>query len=371
MKKTAHIFLWPMMLAALLLSGSCRQESAEPRAGDETKASSVLRLSSETLEIAGLRTARVESRVISIPVRATGTVTFNQKRFVCLSSRVPGRIEEVYVFEGDKVKAGDKLAAIYSDEYLAAQQEAVQLLLSHRRALEAGEEEAGAVTNRLIRSAIEKLRLMGASEEEIQGLKDARTLNYYLFLRAPFNGSIVTSRVSSGAYVDRGSELFEVADLGTVWAVVDIFEKDLPMARPGCRAEIMVHAYPGLTFSGHLIVLGDVVNEATRTIKGRIEVSNQERKLKPGMFAEVNLICPSAAIALVVPHQAVRSIEGKTVVFVSGPGHVFEPRQVKVGKTLDGWAEILEGLIEGEIVAAEGSFALKAESLKKTLEGEE
>ncbi len=371
MKKTAHVFLGPMILAALLLSGSCRRESAELEAGEEAGESSVLRLSSDTAELAGLKTVRAESRTMSVTVKATGTIAFNQKRFVCLSSRVLGRIEEVYFFEGEKVEAGDKLAAIYSDEYLAAQQELVQLLLRHQRTVEAGEEEAGAVTDRLIRSAVQKLSLMGVTEEEIQGLKDTRTLNYFLFLRAPFNGSIVTSRASVGAYIDRGSELFEVADLGTVWAVVDIFEKDLPLVRPGCRAEIRVQAYPGLTFSGQLAVLGDVVDEATKTIKARVEIPNKHKKLKPGMFAEVILVVSSTAKALVVPHQAVRSIEGKTVVFVSGPGDVFEPRQVKVGKILDGWAEILEGLEEGEVVAAEGSFALKAESLKKTLEGEE
>ena len=371
MRKTASFFLIPMMVTVLSILGSCRRESSEPVGRVEAEESSVLRLSSEALELAGLKTARVESRAMSIPVKATGTIAFNQRKFVCLSSRVPGRIEEVYAFEGDRVKAGEKLVALYSDEYLAAQQELIQLIIQRQRALEAGDEEASSVTARLIHSAVQRLSLMGVAEQEIQGLKETRTLNYYLFIRAPFAGSIVAGRASVGAYVGRGSELFEVADLGTVWAVVDIFEKDLPLVRPGCRAEARVQAYPNQLFSGKLAVLGDVVNEATKTIKARVEIPNEEKKLKPGMFAEVNLVGIATTKALVVPHQAVRSIEGKTVVFVSGPGDDFEPREVKVGKILDGWAEILEGLEEGEVVATEGSFSLKAETLKKTLGGEE
>lgn len=356
--------------SALLFYGGCRARNAAS-VEEAEEASSLLRLNPEMVKVAGLKTVRAEVKHLPVLVRATGTIGFNRSQWVCLSSRVPGRIEEVYVFEGDRVKRDDRLAALYSDEYLAAQQEFLQLLLRHRRALEAADEEVVSLSSRLIQSAGQKLRLMGLTEEEVESLKETQTLHSLLFLRAPLTGSVVVSRATVGAYVERGTELFELADLSIVWAEVDIFEKDLARVRPGSPAEVRVQAYPGETFAGRLSVLGDVVNEATRTIRGRVEVPNRARKLKPGMFAEVTLISPSAIRTLVVPRQAVRKVEGKTVVFVARAEDAFELRPVTVGRVVEELCEILDGLEEGEVVAAEGSFALKGEVLKKTLEGEE
>jgi len=369
-----RFFLLGMLLwlsgPALLVLGGCRAKNTERMEGGEEEPS-LLRLSAGMVQVAGLKTIRAEYRNLPLLVRATATISLNRRQYVRLSSRVAGRIEEIYAFEGDRVMAGDRLAALYSDEFLAAQQEFIQLCLRHTRALEAGEEEAVALSARLIQSAAQKLKLMGVTEEEVGNLKETQNLNPYLFLRAPLSGSVIVSRATAGAYVERGTELFEVADLGLLWAEVDIFEKDLAMVRPGCEAEVRVQAYPEETFPGRLTVLSDVVNETTRTIKGRIEVPNRARKLKPGMFAEVVLISPVAVRALVVPRPSVRVIEGKTVVFVSRAEGVFELRPVKIGRAFEESVEILDGLEAGAVVVADGSFALKGEALKKMLEGEE
>lgn len=362
--------VWSLAFLTLILGG-CPGPSPEPPAGVESEPSSALRLPPGTLELAGIETARVESRAMVIPVRATGNITLNPRKWVCLSSRVPGRIEAVYAFEGDQVMAGDTLAALASDEYLATQQEFLQLLARRQRALEAGDAETSADSSKLAQLSAQKLIRLGLSDPEIESLKETRSPNYYFFLRAPLNGSVVVSRARPGVYVERGSELFQVADLRTVWAEVDIFEKDLAVVKPGCKAEVVVPAYPGHSFPGRLIALGDLVSQTTRTIKGRIEVPNGAKKLKPGMFAEVTLRVPSTAPVLSVPLQAIRRVEGRTVVFVSLATDIFEPRPIKVGRIFDDRAEILEGLEEGEVVATEGSFALKAETLKKTLEEEE
>ncbi len=373
MEKRKLLFFWLIFItgSTLLFLWGCSREGGAPEGEKATEESPVLRLDPERSQMAGVKTARVESRLISIPVKATGTITFNRAKFVCLSSRVQGRVEQVYAFEGDRVEAGDLLAAIYSDEFLAAQLEFIQLLGRHQRALDSRDEEASLLSSKLLDSAAQRLRLMGLTELEIEHLRETKNLSHDLFLRAPLGGSILTSRASAGAYVERGSELFEVADLTTVWAEVDIFEKDLALVKPGSRAEVRVQAYPGESFSGQLASVGDVVNETTRTIKGRVEIPNRHRRLKPGMFVEAILLAASASKAIVAPVMAVRSLEGKSVVFVSTGENIFEIRPVKVGRIIDDWVEILDGIKEDEVVVTEGSFSLKAEVLKKTLGGEE
>jgi RND family efflux transporter MFP subunit len=212
---------------------------------------------------------------------------------------------------------------------------------------------------------------MGATDEDIQITQDTRELQDYLFIAAPFSGSVVAAAAIAGDYVEIGRELFQLADLSSLWATVNIFEKDLTLVKPGAEGEIRIQAYPGVTFKGRLAVLGDVVDAETRTVKGRLEVPNPALKLKPGMFADVTLGSARAAEALVIPEKAVRNVEGRNVVFVPGAAGSFVPREVRLGRVFDGWVEILEGLEDGDEVAAEGSFALKAELLKKTLEGEE
>jgi RND family efflux transporter MFP subunit len=171
----------------------------------------------------------------------------------------------------------------------------------------------------------------------------------------------------TGDYVEVGRELFQLADLETLWATANIFEKDLPLVRPGMTAEVRVQAFPQDVFSGRLTVIGAVEDADTRTVRGRIELPNPGERLKPGMFAEIILTSPAAAEILALPASAVRYVEGKSVVFVKEAAGPFVLREVKTGRLFGSWMEVLEGLKEGDMVATEGSFSLKAEILKKQL----
>jgi Cu(I)/Ag(I) efflux system membrane fusion protein len=112
------------------------------------------------------------------------------------------------------------------------------------------------------------------------------------------------------------------------------------------------------------------MDETTRTVKGRVEADNPAAKLKPGMYADVRLVAKEAVTLLSVPEQAVRTIAGKTVVFLPGPNGTFTRRDVRTGRAVEGYVEVLEGLKEGDRVVTDGSFDVKAEMLKGTLEGE-
>ncbi|HUU39155.1 MAG TPA: efflux RND transporter periplasmic adaptor subunit [Candidatus Desulfaltia sp.] len=365
-----HHLVLIALLVGVAFTLACRESrsSAEAPAGETEKTSADEH--HEALLVPDVKTQKVGRRPFSIPVKATGVIGFNQKRFVCISARVPGRIEEVLAFEGDRVKTGQTLLALYSPDFLSAQQELLHLFQQQERSRKTGDEEGAKLAAGLIRSSVHRIKLMGVREEEIRKIQESGTVSETLAVQAPISGTLVSARAVSGEFVEMGTELFELADLDVLWATVHIFEKYLALVRPGFRAEVRTQAYPAEVFPGRLVLVGDVQDEETRTTKGRLELSNPSRKLKPGMFIEVTLIPVAIGESLAVPEQAVRQVEGKTVVFVRVPGGAFEPREVKLGRLAGGWAEILEGLQEGEEVATEGSFSLKAEMLKKTLEGE-
>jgi Cu(I)/Ag(I) efflux system membrane fusion protein len=358
------------LIVGLALIPACRQSRSSPETPAEVVEEASADEHHEALTVSAVKTDKVGRRSFSVSVRATGVIGFNQKKYACISARVPGRIEEVLAFEGDRVKAGQTLVTLYSPDFLSAQQELVHLSQQQERSRKTGDEEGAKLAAGLIRSALHRIRLMGVAEEEFRKIQESGTVRETLAVMAPFSGTIVSARAVSGEFVEMGTELFELADLDVLWATANIFEKDLALVRPGSRAEVRTQAYPAEVFPGRLVLVGDVQDEVTRTTKGRLELPNPSRKLKPGMFIDVTLIPATTGESLAVPEQAVRQVEEKTVVFVQVPGGAFEPREVKLGSLIDGWAEILAGLQEGEVVATEGSFSLKAEMLKKTLEGE-
>jgi cobalt-zinc-cadmium efflux system membrane fusion protein len=162
-----------------------------------------------------------------------------------------------------------------------------------------------------------------------------------------------------------------VADLSTVWVLVDIHEKDLAKVHKGQAATVSVSAFPDQKLKGRITYIADLVDEATRTVKARVAVANPGRKLKPEMFATVELALPAdAAATLAVPEDALQEIDGKKVLFVvDDKGVEFAPRTVEPGRTAGGMVEIVSGLKEGERYAIKGSFILKSELKKGELEG--
>jgi cobalt-zinc-cadmium efflux system membrane fusion protein len=189
-------------------------------------------------------------------------------------------------------------------------------------------------------------------------------------VRSPIGGVITEKHAIVGELADPSTNLFTVADLSTLWVLVDINEKDLAKVGKGQAATVTVGAFPELVFAGKITYIADLVDEATRTVKARLEVPNPERKLKPEMFATVALSLPAEAPpTLAIPEDAIQEIEGEKVVFVTEDGTEFAPRPLELGRASGGLVEVVGGLAEGERYAAKGSFLLKSD-LKKGELGE-
>ncbi len=370
MKKIMFVIALAALALVLFLSG-CRSQAANPpaaEAGDEN--GGTISLSRESAELAGLKTARAELRAVSDPIKAFGLVVFDPRFHHHLTSRVPGRIEEIFAFEGTRVAAGQKLLTLYSPDFLTAQSELLQMLERQRIAERTGDAEERKMVQGMLDAAEKKLRFLGLTEDEVRGLKDRKEVGLLLAVRSPIAGVVNDCPAVAGNFVEAGTLLVEISNLRTVRVEARVFEKDIARLATGLRAEVELAALPGEAFAGTLTVIGATVDETARTAKAIIEVPNPGERLKPGMSASVTLLPRGTLQILAVPQSAVRKVEGQDVVFVAGPNRTFARREVKIGRTFGGFIEVLSGLAAGEEVAAEGSLALKSEFLKKNLEGD-
>jgi len=345
--------------------------SAEPGVSEpDAGGSGLVHLDSERQAQAGIRVDVVQARTVPQTITAPGRVVFNERRLAHLTARVAGRVEEVHAFLGDRVRAGELLARIYSPDYLAAQSEFIQSeeRLKHTAARDDSLELR--TTRSIFESARQKLLVMGARPQDIDKIAVTHVVEPFLEVRSPFDGTVTETGDILGHVVEVGGALFHVADLSTVWILVDIYEKDLSRVQAGLPAEVETTAYPGETFHGRLVVMFDVLDETTRTVKGRVEADNRRLGLKPQMFVTVKLQSPGLADAIFVSESAVQASGAERYVFVQQADTVFVRRAVQTGRTADGLIEVLTGLEDGERVVTGGAFVLKSE-LDKASFGEE
>jgi len=359
------------------------QETKESAGGhDEHGEAGRVKMTAEMQKQNGVVVAPVKKQQLGGVINATGKVETNADRIAHVSPRISGKIVAVKTSLGDSVSAGQTLVILDSVELGEAlnryHQSKTKLALAQsnlERIKNLVEKKIAArkdilqaesdfkITQTELHTDEERLSLYDISTADLQGEDHKKPL---LPVRSPIGGIITEKHAIVGELSDPSKSLYTVADLSSVWVLVDINEKDLAKVRRGQAAVVRVGAYPEAKFRGRITYIADLVDEATRTVKARVEVQNPGRKLKPEMFASVELALPAdAAPALTVPEDALQDIDGKKVLFVTAEdGTEFEPRQVQPGRTSGGMVEIVSGLREGERYAVKGSFLLKSE-LKK------
>jgi Cu(I)/Ag(I) efflux system membrane fusion protein len=188
-------------------------------------------------------------------------------------------------------------------------------------------------------------------------------------IRTPFGGTVIERLATQGNYVETGSGLYRVANLSTLWVQLDAYESDLPLLETGQNVSIRVEALPGEVFKGRVTFVDPVLNPNTRTARVRIEVKNQDRRLRPGMFVEASVQSDGAGKAaqeapLVVPATAPLFTGRRSVVYVELPDAeepTYEARVVTLGPRMGDLYAVLSGLQEGERVVVHGAFAIDAD----------
>ncbi len=372
MRNQIRSFIFWAALALVLIFPACRGKAPATadshEAGHEPGGAPTIVLTPAAWAVADIRTEKAVLLTFNRRVTAPGGLEFNTRRLAHLTARTQGRVERVLAVSGDRVGAAQVLAEIYSPDFMSLQAEYLQ---ASERAQALGADAVDALAAKaILDSARQRLLLVGASAVEVDGLAASRLPKALLAVRAPFAGTIIEANVLAGDHVELGANLFRLADPSVLWASLHIREEDMASLQAGAAAELRTQAYPGEVFRGQLLLIGDVLDEKTRTVTGRVEVANPAGRLKAGMFVEAALAGAAARTILTVPEAAVQDDEGREIVFILAGERSFVRREIKTGERLGGRVEVLEGLVAGETVASSGSFLLKSEMHKGVMEDE-
>lgn len=322
-----------------------------------------VRIDPVTTQSIGVRTATAEQRTLSRDIHTVGRVDYDEQRITRLHPKTEGWIEELFIeTTGETIKADEILLSIYSPQLVSTQQEYLLALSNLETLSESPFEDVRRGAASLVETALERLQLFDVPTHQIEELKKTREVSKDLHIHSPSRGTVINVGAREGQYVTPQTELYFIADLSRVWVYVDVFEEELPWVRVGDDAEMQVEGVPGTIFRGQVTYIYPYAERQTRTIKARLEFPNEELLLKPEMFADVTIRSQPKANVVAVPAEAVvRSGVREKLFIVSGPGK-FEPRNVVVGVTSEGWTEIIDGISVGEDVVVSAQFLIDSES---------
>ena len=372
-----------LLLFGLFVLGGCgggaADESlaaeAEELAGEEEHAEEegqTVALDAAAMEAAGVRLGVVES-VATSGLLTTGSITYDANRVSHIGPRIDGRVVRLAADIGERVQGGQVLAVLESPEVgqiRADESEAEALVRIARENYQRERrlEEQGISSRKELLEAEAELRRMEASlnsaRQRLQVLGAGRGDGGQYALAAPFPGVIVERHASLGEMASPADQLFTVANLDRLWIELDIYERDLARVSRGQAVDVTTAAYPGRTFPGQIVYVGDILDPEKRAVRARVEIPNPGGVLKPGMFANALIrVSGGGPPMVVIPQEAVQEVEGRRVVFVLGnrPGE-FRAQPVEIGEsTDDGRVVVLSGLNPGDRVVTTGAFALRSE----------
>ena len=303
-----------ILTVAFTLVGCTKKEveAAAEKAAEKHDENTVM-LTKEQLEHVALKTEIAALGDLDQTLKAAGRVSENMNKTAKVASTLEGRIATLRADINDPVKTGDVLALVQTPE------------------------------------------LIGKPLE----------------LKAPIDGVVIERNQAVGELVDKASAVYVISDPTDLWVLAEVKERDLAALKVGQNASFTVLAYPAESFHGKVVRLGNKVEDLSRTVEARIDVNNADGRLKPGMFADVEIVSTVTKDVLVISAGALQSMEEGQIAFVELAEGKYERRVVKLGAEQHGRVQVLEGLKAGEKVVVAGSFILKSEMLKSELADED
>lgn len=350
---------------------------ASVQAPEEEEEEGVLVLNEQQIQAAGIQLAKAQPRQISTLLSLPGEVRFDEDRTSHIVPRAAGVVESVKVNLGQKVKQGELLAVIASQQIsdqrseLAASQRRVELArTTFQRERQLWQDKISAEQDYLLaRQSLQEAEIaLNNARQKMNALSGSAVLvggNRYE-LRAPFAGVVVEKHLGVGEVVSETSAAFTLSDLSQVWVTFGVFPKDLNKVQVGRPVKVS-SAEMGTDVMGTVAYVGNLLGEQTRTATVRVSVANPDDSWRPGLFVAVQVATDSYSAPVTVPVEAIQTVEDKPSLFVR-TAEGFVTRHVELGVSENGFVEVRQGLEAGVEVATVGSFVLKSELGKASAE---
>ncbi len=393
----------------------CGMEMVEVEdSGGDEGASRTLTLSPMAQKLAEIETVPAERKTVSAEIRMVGKIDYDETRLGYITAWVPGRLDRLYVdYTGVPVQKGDHMVYLYSPELSTAQTE----LLEAKQRVQSNRDGNGSILDERAEAWIEdirdKFRLWGLTDAQIAEIEERGTASDYMTINAPMGGIVIEKSLLEGAYVETGTRIYTIADLSHLWVKLDAYESDLAWLRYGQQVEFEAEAYPGDIFKGTVAFISPVLDAKTRTIKVRVNVENQDGRLKPEMFVRavarsevaaggrvvdaelagkwmcpmhpeiikeqadncdrcgmplvrteslgyVSIAADSTELPLVIPASGPLITGKRALVYVEvfGEPGTYQGREIRLGPRVGNQYIVFDGLAEGERVVVNGNFKI-------------
>lgn len=336
-------------------------EEAAPAVGG-VRGMATVEITSEGIHLSGVQTEPAVFERVARSVRTVGTVTADETRIRHVHTKTAGWVEKLFVnFTGQRVRRGQPILSIYSQELLASQEEFLRARETTSKFAASELQEVRRGGEELLQSAEQRLRLFDVPEDFIAELKRTGQPQRAVTLLAPVSGFVTAKEVFEGQQIEPGMELFTITDLSRVWIEADFYEYEARALHVGQETKVTLPYDPSRELAGRVTYVYPTLNPDSRTLRVRLEFQNPDFALKPAMFANVELPL-EATDGIVIPDSAVIDTGERQVVFVSLGGGRFEPREVTLGVRSSGKAQVLSGVAAGDQVVTRANFLLDSES---------
>ena len=367
-----------------------------------------------TRRVVNIQTASVQRTPVHRTIRAVGEVGYDEGKMKTISAYTAGRFDKMYVdYVGAVVQKGDRLAQFYSPELYSAQVEYLQALNSGARGGSLGVVKQA--NQRLQTNARQRLVELGMSDEQIEQVSANQKATTRLDIVAPIHGTVIERLATEGEYVKEGQPVFRLADLSTVWLLLELFSEDAAAVRYGQAVEARLKSMPEHTIQGRIAFIDPEVDKQSRTVSVRVVLENAQGMIRIGDYAKASIEVPissssnqlvydptlankwisprhphitsdepghcklcgvelvpaselgftdvpqTADSAMVVPRNAVLNAADQSIVYVESETGRFEIRRVETGSTVGSDIVVTKGLAEGEKVATSGNFLLDSQ----------
>ena len=312
----------------------------------------------------GVQTAAVTRGPLHKTIRAVGVFKLPDPGLHDISLKVGGWIDKLDADqEGMHVSKGEPLFALYSQDLQVAEQELISAVQSQRSLPSDASPTLRKEAQNLIDSARRKLQLWDVDEREIDAIAKADRPPRDVVFYSPATGHLEEKMIVQGSAIQPGMKLLRIADHTKMWLDAEVYEEQIPLITMDQTVEATLDAIPGKTFTGKVTFIYPHVEHMTRTLMVRATFDNPNYELKPGMYADANVITEPVPDAIQVPQEAMIDTGIRQIVFVAERNGHFSPRTVRAGvRGDDDRLQILQGLAVGETVVTSGQFLMDVES---------